>query len=496
MNMSPEVNRNTKVFISYAQEDIEAAQRLYQNLKDSRLEPWLDREDLLPGEKWKDAIKHAIEDSRYFVALFSSNSVEARGYVQKQLKEALDILDEFPSEDIFIIPVRLSDCNISEDKIKELYIVDLFPDWANGIERILKAMKIDIKNRDGNPPTSRGYNSTISLSGVYWNNLLGLIDQQKCIPFIGPNASSFEKEDGQPCIPSGTEIAKEWMKKYSYPFSDSDLSEKCIEEYGFPLDGSYHMARVAQFLAIENNDEKFPKYLLSDFISERESPDFSLPKYKNTPYAALADLDLNIYVTTNYDLLMEKALTSRGKDPVSEFCRWNDDLLEIPSRIGKHSKYKPHKDKPLVFHLHGDITTPESMVLTEKDYFDFIINLNKEDEKELLPNIIRLELPLSSLLFIGYALHEINFRTIFQGALSFLGRKSRKISVAVQIPPLVGDDKKERVVSYLNQYTKNMFEVYAYWGNVTNFVAEFRERWEKFRADKKTRLVPSVMMMR
>jgi hypothetical protein len=136
------------------------------------------------------------------------------------------------------------------------------------------------------------------------------------------------------------------------------------------------------------------------------------------------------------------------------------------------------------------------MVLTEKDYFDFIINLNKEDEKELLPNIIRLELPLSSLLFIGYALHEINFRTIFQGALSFLGRKSRKISVAVQIPPVVGNDKKEKVVNYLNQYTKNMFEVYAYWGNVTNFVAEFRERWEKFRVDKKTRLMPSVMMMR
>ena len=134
-------------------------------------------------------------------------------------------------------------------------------------------------------------------------------------------------------------------------------------------------------------------------------------------------------------------------------------MLDIPSRVDKHARYKPDGNNPLVFHLHGDINTPQSMVLTEKDYFDFIINLNKEDEKELLPNILRLELPMSSLLFIGYTLQDINFRSIFQGALSFLGRKSRKISVAVQIPPLIMDNKKDKIVSYLNQYTKNMFEV-------------------------------------
>ena len=185
--------------------------------------------------------------------------------------------------------------------------------------------------------------------------------------------------------------------------------------------------------------------------------------------------------------LWKKSRLSRGKEPVSEFCRWNNDLLEIPSRIDKHTRYKPNKNQPLVFHLHGDINTPQSMVLTEKDYFDFIINLNKEDEKELLPSIMRLELPMSSLLFVGYTLNDIDFRSIFQGALSFLGRKSRKISVAVQVPPLVNNNK-DKVVNYLNQYTKSMFEVHAYWGNLTNFVAEFRERWEKFRIESKARV--------
>jgi hypothetical protein len=496
--MSVEANHNTKIFISYAQEDIEAAQKLYEHLKNTGLEPWLDRESLVPGQKWRLAIKDAIKDSRYFIALFSSNSVEARGYVQKQLKEALDILDEFPSKGIFIIPARLDDCKVSEDKVTDLYMVDLFRDWKSGIEKILKAMNIDsssILRKGGvNTYAPKDDKSTVNLSGVYWNNLLTLIDQQKCIPFIGPSASSFARDDGQPWIPSNIDIAKEWIKEHNYPFvgGSSDLAEKCVEEHGFPIDGSYQLARVAQFLAIENNDEMFPKYILSEYLGKREPPDFSLPKFKNTPYAALADLELPIYITTNYDHLIEAALESRGKKPISDFCRWNNDLLDLPSAIGKHSRYKPEKDKPLVFHLHGDISTPQSMVLTEKDYFDFIINLNKEDEKELLPSTIRAELPMSSLLFIGYTLQDIDYRSIFQGALSFLGRKSRKISVAVQIPPVIDNDKKEKVVNYLNQYTKNMFEVYAYWGDITNFIAEFRERWEKFERDKKSRVMLGV----
>ncbi len=51
--------------------------------------------------------------------------------------------DEFPSEDIFIMLVRLGDCKVSEEKVNELYMVDLFRDWSNGIEKILKAMNIE-----------------------------------------------------------------------------------------------------------------------------------------------------------------------------------------------------------------------------------------------------------------------------------------------------------------------------------------------------------------
>ena len=139
------------------------------------------------------------------------------------------------------------------------------------------------------------------------------------------------------------EIAKEWIKEYDYPFGGSDLSKKCVEELCFSLDGSYQLARVAQFLAIKE-DERYPKLLLNEYLGKIKSPDFSNPKYKNTPYALLANLDLKIYITTNYDLLMEQALIDKGKEPISDFCRWNDKLFEDnPSR---HFRYKPNKDKP------------------------------------------------------------------------------------------------------------------------------------------------------
>lgn len=125
--MDLNANQIPPVFISYAHEDIEAAQKLYTILKGAGLKPWLDRESLLPGQKWKPAIKNAIESSRYFIPLLSKHSVEERAYVLRELRAALEILDEFPGKDIFIIPIRLEECKISEDKLTELHMVDLFP---------------------------------------------------------------------------------------------------------------------------------------------------------------------------------------------------------------------------------------------------------------------------------------------------------------------------------------------------------------------------------
>jgi hypothetical protein len=74
---------NRKVFISYAREDIEKALQLYHDLKDAGLIPWMDEEDLLPGQNWQTVIKREIRDSRYFIAVLSSASLSKTGFMMK-----------------------------------------------------------------------------------------------------------------------------------------------------------------------------------------------------------------------------------------------------------------------------------------------------------------------------------------------------------------------------------------------------------------------------
>lgn len=134
--------KETTVFISYAREDTEAAKRLHKDLKDAGLTPWLDKESLIAGQNWKIAISKAIKKSRYFIPIFSSISVAKRGYVQKEFKYALDVFDEFPESETFVIPVRLDSCEIPYQKLRDIEYVDLFPDWNEGLQRILQAMKV------------------------------------------------------------------------------------------------------------------------------------------------------------------------------------------------------------------------------------------------------------------------------------------------------------------------------------------------------------------
>ena len=149
--------------------------------------------------------------------------------------------------------------------------------------------------------------------------------------------------------------------------------------------------------------------------------------------------------------------------------------------------YKPDVKFPLVYHIYGDIDTPESMVLTERDYFEFVINLNKSDEKDTIPPIIRQELNESVLLFIGYTLEDINFRAIFQGFLSFMSsidRKYRKPSIAVQIPPIISKENQAKMQKYLEQYTRHMFDVRIFWGETIEFITELERKWNEFKKNQ------------
>ncbi len=139
--MKKSISKRTKrVFISYARENFETAERIYNDLKKSGAYPWLDRQNLLAGENWKNTIaKNIKKNSDYFLTLLSSKSASKRGFVHIEQKIALKVADEFSENKIFIIPVRLDNCELPE-KLEDLHCVDLFSDYEEGMKEIFKAL--------------------------------------------------------------------------------------------------------------------------------------------------------------------------------------------------------------------------------------------------------------------------------------------------------------------------------------------------------------------
>lgn len=137
-------DKKKSVDISYARQDHEASLRINNDLKMSELEPWLYTKSIFPGERWKVPITAAIRNCDYFLALLSSHSISKKGYVQKELKNALDIFNEIPKHEVFIILARLDDCSPSYAKLSDIQWADLFPSWEKGLAKILLAMKVKL----------------------------------------------------------------------------------------------------------------------------------------------------------------------------------------------------------------------------------------------------------------------------------------------------------------------------------------------------------------
>jgi hypothetical protein len=126
------------IFLSYAKEDESKVKAIYRKLRKEHLNPWLDVADLLPGQEWDKVIIKTIRKARFVIVFVSKNSVNKRGYVQKEIKEALDAADTMPEGEIFIIPVRLEECEVPE-RLSTWQWIDIFR--TNGFKKIVDALK-------------------------------------------------------------------------------------------------------------------------------------------------------------------------------------------------------------------------------------------------------------------------------------------------------------------------------------------------------------------
>jgi hypothetical protein len=136
------VKTSARIFLSYARKDKHAVAKLYDDLAAQGHAPWMDSKDILPGENFQRAIDKAIRDSDLILAILTSNSVDRRGFIQRELKQGLDLWKERLEGDIYIIPVRLEDCK-GPESLAMFQWVDLFE--KDGWSKLLKAIEEALK---------------------------------------------------------------------------------------------------------------------------------------------------------------------------------------------------------------------------------------------------------------------------------------------------------------------------------------------------------------
>ena len=142
------------MFISYVRENSDVVDRLAKELRDSGVTVWLDRNNIEPGARWKDAIKKAIQNGKFFMACFSREynarvNARARTHMGEELTIAIDELRIRPSDKTWFIPVMLNDTKIpsrrisSVEDLSDLNVVKLYEDWNKGFNSILRVLEYD-----------------------------------------------------------------------------------------------------------------------------------------------------------------------------------------------------------------------------------------------------------------------------------------------------------------------------------------------------------------
>jgi hypothetical protein len=95
------------IFLSYASPDRDQVLEHYEWLSRAGHNVWLDQKHILPGQEWDLVINQALDRAALVIAFVSTNSVQRRGYVQREIRRALDRRLEQLADDIFLIPVLL-----------------------------------------------------------------------------------------------------------------------------------------------------------------------------------------------------------------------------------------------------------------------------------------------------------------------------------------------------------------------------------------------------
>jgi hypothetical protein len=127
-----------RIFLCHASDDKVPVRDLYHRLHADLFDPWLDEEKLLPGQDWEREIRKAVNSSDVVIVCLSHRSSSKTGFIQKEIRLALDVADEQPEDTIFLIPLRLEECAVPE-RLRRWQWVNWFE--GSGYKHLLRALQ-------------------------------------------------------------------------------------------------------------------------------------------------------------------------------------------------------------------------------------------------------------------------------------------------------------------------------------------------------------------
>jgi len=132
------LTKQLQVFLLYSRGDRQAVRRLYSRMVKAGAKAWLDEKNILPGQDWQAEIRKAIYRSDIVIVCLSRQFNKQGGYRHEELRIALEKANSLPGEQIFIIPVRLEECDMPEPLCRWQRI-DLFT--ADGYKKLLNVLQ-------------------------------------------------------------------------------------------------------------------------------------------------------------------------------------------------------------------------------------------------------------------------------------------------------------------------------------------------------------------
>lgn len=309
---------------------------------------------------------------------------------------------------------------------------------------------------------------------TFWEGLAFNIEEGICVPILGPRVHGR-------WLPAPAEVARALADKHGYPYSDKEELAR-VAQYLAGHHGATPVQRMLARTVRETFAARLPAELRPDPVPQGLTPLVEKIGWANLVagdpnelHEVLAGLDIPLYVTTNADSFMMEALGAQpNKDPTREVCCWNEALSGLTSAFDDPN-YEPTVQAPLVYHLLGSDQHAESLVLTEDDYLDFLVRISAQAER--IPHYIRGRLATSSLLFLGYQLHDWEFRVLLRGLVANLDQRLAINHVAVQLEGQAVADR-EAVREFLRKYFLAA-HIDVYWGTTAQFAAELREYWQE-----------------